>query len=307
MGDFDGDGMLDLAVANQNSADVSVLLGNGDGSFQPARDYAAGGNPGSVAVGDFDGDGFPDLAVANGGVRVLRGNGDGSFQLTTTSYVAGSVLHSVAVGDFDGDGFPDLALASYNVFILLNRIRDEDPGNRPPVLAPNADRTIPATQDLLSVSLSATDPDGDPLSLLGHRPEPGLRPRPEAGPGTAGGIPAEDWGGRGEKWLLDGGGTWYFLLPDGELYRWDGGSQATGTLVGTPGASYHAAAGPAGRRPAGPAHGRWASPGSTLTIDREDGFVGAVVVDGRRPATAGAEPTPRPSPSPSSRRPPAPS
>ena len=57
VGDFDGDGELDFAVANEGSADVSVLLGNGDGSFQPPRGYAAGPYPRSVAVGDFDGDG----------------------------------------------------------------------------------------------------------------------------------------------------------------------------------------------------------------------------------------------------------
>src|SRR6516162_6879564 len=65
VGDFNGDGALDLAVANENSNDVSVLLGNGDGSFQPAQSFGVGIAPDSVAVGDFDGDGALDLAVAN--------------------------------------------------------------------------------------------------------------------------------------------------------------------------------------------------------------------------------------------------
>src|SRR5213083_3066427 len=64
VGDFDGDGRLDLAVANNGSDDVSVLLGNGDGTFQPAVNYPVGEFPWSVAVGDFDGDGRLDLAVA---------------------------------------------------------------------------------------------------------------------------------------------------------------------------------------------------------------------------------------------------
>jgi hypothetical protein len=64
-GDFNGDRISDLAVANYNSNTVSVLLGKGDGSFQPAVSYPVGSNPESVAVGDSNGDGIPDLAVAN--------------------------------------------------------------------------------------------------------------------------------------------------------------------------------------------------------------------------------------------------
>src|SRR5262245_5587757 len=77
--DVNGDGVLDLAVANEGSATVSVLLGNGDGTFAAARNFAAGSFPRSVAVGDVNGDGVLDLAVANyivnGTVSVLLGNG----------------------------------------------------------------------------------------------------------------------------------------------------------------------------------------------------------------------------------------
>jgi hypothetical protein len=122
-GDFNGDGLLDLAVAGDSG--VSVLLGNGDGSFQDARIFGAGYGPNSVAVGDFNGDGLLDLAVAvsGSGARVLLGNGDGTFQTTNFSYVTGSVPFSIAVGDFNGDGWPDLAAAnnfSNDVSILLN-------------------------------------------------------------------------------------------------------------------------------------------------------------------------------------------
>src|ERR1035441_900668 len=68
MGDFNGDGKPDLAVANRDSNDVSVLLGNGDGTFQAAVNYGAGSGPISMAMGDFNGDGKPDLAVTNDGV-----------------------------------------------------------------------------------------------------------------------------------------------------------------------------------------------------------------------------------------------
>src|SRR5256885_17054982 len=81
-GDFNGDRVQDLAVANFDSNTISVLLGNGEGTFRAAPTVAAGVNPFSVAVGDFNGDGRPDLAVANHGsntVSVLLGNGDGTF------------------------------------------------------------------------------------------------------------------------------------------------------------------------------------------------------------------------------------
>jgi hypothetical protein len=85
--DFNGDGVPDLAVVNSNSNSVSVLLGNGDGSFQPARNFAVGTEPRLLLVGDLNGDGIADLAVANygtvptnGSVSILLGNGDGTFQ-----------------------------------------------------------------------------------------------------------------------------------------------------------------------------------------------------------------------------------
>src|SRR5205807_10403528 len=73
VGDFNGDGKLDLAVANYGTppdyvGTVSVLLGKGDGTFGAAQSYAVGRDPSSVAVGDFNGDGYLDLAVANQGI-----------------------------------------------------------------------------------------------------------------------------------------------------------------------------------------------------------------------------------------------
>src|SRR5262249_7122766 len=74
-----GDGRLDLMVANLNSDTVSVLLGNGDGSFQDSFSVNAGGYPGYVAVGDFNGDSFPDLVVLDvtfGNLTVLLNAAD---------------------------------------------------------------------------------------------------------------------------------------------------------------------------------------------------------------------------------------
>ena len=115
LADLNGDGMLDLAVANYGNGTVSVLLGNGDGTFQTEVSYNVGKSPYSVAVGDFNGDGKADLAVANSGdgtTSVLLGNGDGTFQ-TAVNYTVGASPYSVAAGDFNGDGKPDLAVANY--------------------------------------------------------------------------------------------------------------------------------------------------------------------------------------------------
>ena len=123
VGDFNGDGIPDLAVVNQGTppnfmdGSVSVLLGNGDGTFQPARTFAAGNQPDSVAVGDFTGNHIADLAVANRGsgtVSVLLGNGDGTFQ-PARNFPAGVTPTSVAAVDFNGDGKDDLAVTDTGV------------------------------------------------------------------------------------------------------------------------------------------------------------------------------------------------
>ena len=113
--DFNGDGRLDLATANAGDNTVSVLLGNANGTFQPAQNSPTGTTPLSVAVGDFNADGKLDLATANAcDVSVLLGNGDGTFQAPSSTGVAGNPA-SVAVGDFNGDGKLDLGVTA-NVY-----------------------------------------------------------------------------------------------------------------------------------------------------------------------------------------------
>jgi hypothetical protein len=124
--DFNGDGKLDLVSVgiSQGPTPVSVLLGNGDGTFQPGVPYAVGNGAISVAVGDFNGDGFEDVAVANlsgNSVSILLGKGDGTFQ-TEAEYPVGNAPISLAVGDFNGDGILDLAVvnaADQTVGVLL--------------------------------------------------------------------------------------------------------------------------------------------------------------------------------------------
>ena len=132
-GDFNGDGNLDLAVTNGNCVPtvyglkcdvlaVSILLGNGDGTFRPHIDYATGTQPSSVAAGDFNGDGKLDLVIANtqdGTVSVLLGNGDGTFQMQVV-YPTTPDPASVIVADFNGDHKLDLAVGgSGGVSVLL--------------------------------------------------------------------------------------------------------------------------------------------------------------------------------------------
>jgi hypothetical protein len=124
--DLTGNGIADLVVTNNRSDTVSILLGNGDGTFQPAIDVRTGGGPTSVIVEDFNGDGIPDLAVtqSSGGnaVNVFLGNGDGTFQ-APVAYAVGPGPISVAAADLRGDGQFDLLMANEldkTVSVLLN-------------------------------------------------------------------------------------------------------------------------------------------------------------------------------------------
>jgi hypothetical protein len=110
--DFDNDGNLDLAMTTPGLRGVSVMLGNGNGSFQPPRTFATGSDPRVVVVADFNADGKLDLAVANFGtddVSILPGNGDGTFQAGSRIATGLSPVFLVA-SDFNSDGIPDLAV-----------------------------------------------------------------------------------------------------------------------------------------------------------------------------------------------------
>jgi hypothetical protein len=133
LADVNGDGILDIVTANgfpgnsflTGGQGVSVLLGNGDGSFQAARTVLATGNPTSVVVGDFNGDGKPDIVVSFGAgvtaLSILYGNGDGTFKTASSIpivFLAGvdpannvSGVSSLVAADFTGDGKLDLAVA----------------------------------------------------------------------------------------------------------------------------------------------------------------------------------------------------
>jgi FG-GAP-like repeat/Abnormal spindle-like microcephaly-assoc'd, ASPM-SPD-2-Hydin len=111
IGDFNGDGKPDVAVVDRGINAVSILLGNGDGTFAAAASYAVGFDSIALAVGDFNGDGKLDLVTANRAaytISILLGNGDGTFG-SPVDYTAGTEPMAVAVGDFNGDGSLDVA------------------------------------------------------------------------------------------------------------------------------------------------------------------------------------------------------
>jgi hypothetical protein len=128
VGDFNGDGIADLANANANDNTVSILLGDGSGGFSQANGspFGVGTQPYSLVTADFNGDGIADLATANWGdntVTVLLGDGAGGFTPASGSpFPVGTYPKAIAVGDFNGDGFADLAIANYlsnSVTVLL--------------------------------------------------------------------------------------------------------------------------------------------------------------------------------------------
>ena len=116
-GDFNNDGLPDAATANVADNTVSIVLGHGDGTFEPQQVVTVGGSPHGLAVLDADGDGDPDIATANFGgnnVSLLLNNGSGVFGPATSFDGGGNGEYSLGAGDMDNDGIDDLVVGTHN-------------------------------------------------------------------------------------------------------------------------------------------------------------------------------------------------
>jgi hypothetical protein len=162
LADLNGDGLLDVAVTNYSSGDVSVLLGRGDGTFEPQRRFDATTAPLALAVGNLNGDSVPDLvavdslASSRSTVAVLPGRGDGTFRPEQSFPVisaGGYPPATVQVADLNKDGHPDLVLGGLG-------------GREIPVLLGNGDGTFSTgpvleAKDLSGYALLVADVNGD--------------------------------------------------------------------------------------------------------------------------------------------------
>jgi hypothetical protein len=201
--DFNKDGFLDIAVANERSGNVSVYLNDGKGRFSPATHSPvdAGPNPNDIAVGDFNRDGTPDLAFANHDTQVLTilsGDGHGGFAPAPFSPVHVAVRphpHGIATGDFNGDGLVDLVTDSWaenRLQILFNPGADGSPWTRSSYVAVGphpyqrirvADLNRDGLADIVSPNL-----EGDNVTILLGDGHGGFR-QPAGSPFPAGDSP----------------------------------------------------------------------------------------------------------------------
>ncbi|HOX38491.1 MAG TPA: FG-GAP-like repeat-containing protein [Candidatus Brocadiia bacterium] len=152
--DLDGDGNQDIVVANTgyefDGTTVSVLFGNGDGTFQPRLSLTVGMAPTGVVAGDFDNDGNSDIVSCNFigmSISLLRGNGDRTFQTALTYSMPSAVGFGCYASDFNGDGILDLATAGQQLYVLLG----------------NGDGTFQPETSLCSevIDVTGADVDGD--------------------------------------------------------------------------------------------------------------------------------------------------
>jgi hypothetical protein len=145
--DFNGDGIQDVAVVNYSTNNVSVLLGNGDGTFQPQTLYPVGTEPTAITIGDFNGDGAPDIAVADEigstiAILINNANGTGTFK-PAVIYPAGKAPRGITTGSLRNNGILDLVVANNlggNVTVFLgNGVGGKGDGTFAPGVNYNAD------------------------------------------------------------------------------------------------------------------------------------------------------------------------
>jgi hypothetical protein len=171
LGDFNGDGKIDLAAANFGSDEVAVFPGKGDGAFALPRKFTTGSAPIGLLAADFNGDGHPDLATANVGshdVSILLGEGDGAFGSAISYGGMGTFTSAIRAADVNGDGNLDLLVTGSGLAVL--------PGNSDGTFGPPA-ILFPA-ESFSGISVTDLNGDGYPdlglLKKFGSSPTVGL-------------------------------------------------------------------------------------------------------------------------------------
>ena len=156
VGDLNGDTVNDLAVANNNSANISVLYGKTGGGYDAPVTFPVGSGPSGIAIGDLNGDSRPDLAVSNrltANVSILLAKAGGGFD-PATSFAAGNQPLAVVIGDLNGDGKKDVMTGNQVSDDLSLLIGDGAGGFAPTT-------SVPAGDGPDSIALGDLDEDGD--------------------------------------------------------------------------------------------------------------------------------------------------
>jgi hypothetical protein len=233
--DIDGDGKADIAVANTQRNEISVLRGDGTGRFGPPTTVASVRRPHALAVGDFDGNGKPDLAaLVTNGVAILLGDGSGSFHAAPGSAVPGGGS-DLTVTDLNGDGLSDIVTSSADGDSVSVRLATGGGAFRTAAYSP-----FPAGHPL---RLAAGDFDGDGradlAAITGGAPYWPVGPRgsvvllqtqstPEARPGRARGLRGDAvFATRGQITALAADGKHAAVCARGILIAWTAPGRAS--------------------------------------------------------------------------------
>ncbi|MGD0921682.1 MAG: choice-of-anchor D domain-containing protein [Terriglobia bacterium] len=240
--DFNGDNKLDLAVADSNcdaagtcsaTGFVSVLLGNGNGTFQPHVQYASGSGPQALLVADFNRDGKLDLAVANAGentVSVFIGQGNGTFGTRNDQSTGGTSPSSVVTADFNGDSNTDVAVVNQGSNTVTVSLGNGDGTfQSPQSFATGRSPAIIAVADFNGdnkLDLAVTNSVDNTVSILLGNGDGTFQPQTTVPTGTGPqGIMAVDFNGDGKVdlavanfvdntvWVLLGNGNGTFQAP----------------------------------------------------------------------------------------------